>query len=680
MKKIKYAHVFTAVLFVVAALVIDYFFPHEGRFRYVFFEGKPWRYELLTAPWDFPVYKADDDVKRERDSVAASFEPYFRFDAGVGERALERLRADVGVVGVVGGVDVCFRYLERSLSEVYARGVVSAVACAELSAEGRSRIRALDGNFARSRLSQDLYTVRTAYEAIVSGVPAGVCGDTLRGLGVDRYLSENLVYDADVSGKALDEELRRVAIASGMVQAGEKIVDRGEIVDAHIYAALRSLKLAHESKSGGGRHQGEALLGQCVLVLGLMLCFWLYMRTFRLRLLYSRKNTLFLLSCITFACVLTALCASSHPFNIYILPYAIVPIVVRTFLDSRTALFTHLSMVLICSFLAPYPHEFLLLQTVAGMVVTFSLREMSERSQLMRCALYIYLSYAVSYTGMQLYVEGDFTRLNAWMYLYFGVNFVLLMFAYVLVYILERMFGYVSSISLVELSNINKPLLKRLSEVAPGTFQHSMQVSILASAAVEKIGGNAALVRTGALYHDIGKTLNPAFFTENQNSVNPHDSISSEQSAQIVISHVTDGIRMAEKASLPQAVIDFIRTHHGKGKARFFFIEYKNRHPDVEVDECLFTYPGPNPFSKETAVLMMADAVEAASRSLKVYTEEAIAALVERIISSQLSDGLLNHAPVTFLDIEKVKRVFVEKLKIAYHTRISYPEEAVGRS
>jgi putative nucleotidyltransferase with HDIG domain len=394
-----------------------------------------------------------------------------------------------------------------------------------------------------------------------------------------------------------------------------------------------------------------------------------------MRVLYSRKNTIFLLLCIAVACLLTEACIGRHLFNVYILPYAIVPVVVRTFFDSRTALFTHLTIVLLCSLMAPNPHEFFILQTIAGMVVTFSLKDLSERSQLIRCAFFIYLSYAISYTGILLYMEADLSKINWLMFLYFGINFILLMFAYVLVYMLEKVFGYVSGITLIELSNINKPLLRKLSEVAPGTFQHSMQVSILASEAVEKIGGNAPLVRTGALYHDIGKTANPAFFTENQTNVNPHEQISYEQSAQIIIGHVTEGVKIAEKASLPQSIIDFISTHHGRGKAKYFYLNYKNQFPGKEIDEDKFTYPGPNPFSKETAILMMADSVEAASRSLKNHTEEEIKDLINRIIDTQLADGLLKDAPLTFLDIEKVKQVFLDKLKIAYHTRISYPEE-----
>lgn len=321
-----------------------------------------------------------------------------------------------------------------------------------------------------------------------------------------------------------------------------------------------------------------------------------------------------------------------------------------------------------------FPHEFLLLQVIAGMVVTFSLRDLYERSQLIRCAFFIFMSYALCYISLSIYQEADFKKINWMMMLYFGINFILLMFTYILVYMLEKTFGYVSSITLVELSNINTPILKKLSEISPGTFQHSLQMSILASEAAAAIGANAQLVRTGAMYHDIGKMANPAFFTENQSSINPHSQLSFDQSAKIIINHVNDGVKIAEKAMLPKAIIDFIRTHHGRGKAKYFYNSFKNQYPDREIDEEAFTYPGPNPFSKETAVLMMADSVEAASRSLKEHTEENIRALVDKIIDGQIADGLMRNAPLTFKDVETVKNVFVEKLKIMYHTRISYPD------
>ncbi|MDR0431311.1 MAG: HDIG domain-containing protein [Tannerellaceae bacterium] len=672
--KLKYYTIPTAVFFVLTVALIAYFFPREGKFRYQFYEGKPWRYELLTAPSDFPIYKTDEEIKTERDSVLSNFKPYFRLNKEIETTEVAKLRESYAFLNNQEVTPSYMQYIEKSLVQLYKTGIASNTDLEDLKSDNYERINLLENNISQTRSVTDLFTVRTAYEFIINNAPPHLDKNLIRTCNINNYLVENITYDKDMSEKVKENQLQSVPIANGMVQAGERIADRGEIIDNRTYNILRSLKIVHESKTGGSQRQGLMISGQFILVLGIIFCFWLYLWSFRSRILYSRKNTLFMLLCILFSCLLTELCIRHNLFNVYILPYAIVPIVVRTFFDSRTALFVHLTTVLICSLMVPYPHEFLILQIIAGMVVTFGLKDLSERSQLIRCAFFIFLSYTLCYTSMSIYLEADFHKINWLMLLYFGINFILLMFAYILVYMLEKAFGYVSSITLVELSNINNPLLKKLSEVAPGTFQHSLQVSSLASDAATKIGANAQLVRTGAMYHDIGKMANPAFFTENQTSVNPHDQISYEQSAQIIISHVTEGIKLAEKASLPQAIIDFIRTHHGRGKVKYFYTMFKNKYPDKEVDEALFTYPGPNPFSKETGVLMMADSVEAASRSLKEHTEEKIAELVNKIVDSQLADGLLKNTPLTFRDVELVKNTFIDKLKIMYHTRISYPE------
>ncbi|MDR1259125.1 MAG: HDIG domain-containing protein [Tannerellaceae bacterium] len=669
--KLKYRNIPTAALFVITSALIAYLFPREGKFRYQFYEGKPWRYELLTAPGDFPIYKTDEQIKADRDSVLREFEPYYRKDASVAAAEVGKLKAALSARLSPSWL----QYIESSLTAIYRSGVLSHEDFENLHNENHTRIKLLENNIAQSKPSAGLFTVRTAYESIISQAPEWINTDSLRNCNINNYLTENVVYDPETSDRVKEDLLRSLPISNGMIQAGERIVDRGEIIDNQTYNVLRSLRIVHESRTIGSQQELIIVGAQTILVVGIILCFWLYLRSFRPKILYSRRNTLFLLLCILSGCIITELCIRYHLFSVYILPYAIIPIVVRTFIDSRTALFTHLIVVLLCSLMVPYPHEFLILQTIAGMVVTFNLRDLSERSQLIRCAFFIYLSYAFCYIGLAVYMETDINDLNWLMLLYFGINFILLMFTYILVYMLEKTFGYVSSITLIELSNINKPLLKKLSEVAPGTFQHSIQVSILASAATEKIGGNASMVRTGAMYHDIGKMANPAFFTENQTNVNPHDQITFEQSARIIIGHVTEGVKIAEKASLPQAIIDFIRTHHGRGKAKYFYTMFRNSFPDREVDEEMFTYPGPNPFSKETSVLMMADSVEAASRSLKTHTEEEIKGLVDKIINSQISDGLHKYAPLTFRDVEDVKNIFTDKLKIMYHTRISYPEK-----
>lgn len=672
--KLKNYSIHPAVHFILVALLIAYFFPREGKFRYQFYEGKPWRYGLLTAPGDFPIYKTDEEVKAEKDSILNNFEPYYRMNPEVETQEIGKLRTAY-TSSLYQKVNAEYmQYIEKTLVKLYKQGIVSAQELDDLKREGYERVMLLENNVAKSEYVSDFFTIRTAYEFIINNCPPKLDKAVLQSCDINNYLTENISYDKDMSDKIREDMLQSVSLANGMVQAGERIVDRGEIIDNHTYNVLRSLKTVHESKAGGTQRQSLMLAGQFVLVVGIMFCFWLYLWSFRPKIFHNRRNVFFLVLCIFVSCILTEFCVTYGLFNIYILPYAIVPIVVRTFFDSRTALFTHLVIVLICSLMAPFPHEFLLLQTIAGMVVTFSLKELSERSQLIRCAFFIFLSYTLCYISLTLYQDADLKKINWMMMLYFGINFILLMFTYVLVYMLEKTFGYVSSITLVELSNINTPILKKLSETCPGTFQHSLQVSILAAEAAAKVGADAQLVRTGALYHDIGKMSNPVFFTENQSSVNPHNQLTFDQSAQIIISHVTEGIKIAEKLALPKAVINFIRTHHGNGKAKYFYNSYKNMYPDQPIDDKMFTYPGPNPFSKETAILMMADAVEAASRSLKEHTEESINNLVNKIIDGQIADSLLRNAPLTFRDLEMIKTVFVDKLKTMFHTRISYPD------
>ncbi len=659
--------------FVVTAAVIAYFFPREGKFRYQFHEGKPWRYGLLTAPSDFPIYKTDDELKAERDSLRSRFKPYFRMDERVAQQALGKLKNDYVEQHTMS--TPIWQYLTKKLSTLYADGIVSAQDMERMTTERHTRVRLIKNSVSTQAEIKRFHSEKSAYELIINEAPESIDRGELRASNFDKYLLPNVTYDAEMSDKALAALMQKVTLSTGIVQAGERIVDRGEVVDGRTYNILRSLKIVHETKSGGNRRDGITMLGQVILILGIMTCCALYFLSFRPELYFRRKNRLFILTCILVPCLLSELSVRYDLLNIYILPFAIIPIVVRTFFDSHTALFTHLVTALICSLVAPFPHEFLLLQIMAGVVFVISLKELSQRSQLLRCAFFISLAYMLGYIGLSLYQDGDFNKIDWRMGLYFGINFVLLMFSYVLIYMMEKAFGYVSPITLVELSNINTPLLKKLSETCAGTFQHSLQVSILASAASTKIGADTQLVRTGALYHDIGKMTNPAFFTENQTKgVNPHRNLPYEQSAQIIISHVTEGIKMAEKAMLPKAIIDFIRTHHGEGKAKYFYNSYCNAHPGEPVDESLFSYPGPNPFTKETAILMMADSVEAASRSLNEYTDETIRALVDKIIDGQIADGLLRNAPLTFRDIDKIKTTFIEKLKTMYHTRISYPD------
>jgi len=667
--------IYKSLIFIATVSVIVYFLPNEGKFNYQFDINKPWKYGLLQASFDFPIYKNDIQVQKEQDSILADYQPYFQIDKEAEKNVLSKLREDYNKTlrHSLPGTDYV-RYIERTLKALYEDGIIAGNDLKRMEEDSIIAIRLVDKNVATSRFIDQLYTVKEAYEYLLNADTTHYKKKILQQCNLNDYITPNLVYDEEKSEAAQKDLLSNISWANGFVLNGQKIIDRGEIVDEQTYNILESLRKEWEKRSDSVQEKRLTLAGQILYVGIFLFCFMAYLELFRADY-YERKGTLTLLfALIVFFPVLSSIMVEQNLSSIYVVPFAMIPIIVRVFLDSRTAFMAHVTIILLCSITLRFPHEFILLQVVAGMVAIYSLRELSQRSQLLRTALVVFISYALLYFAFELIHEDDLTKLNTRMYIYFMINGILLLFAYPLLFLLEKIFGFTSDVTLVELSNINNSLLREMSEVAPGTFQHSLQMANLAAAAANKIGGKSQLVRTGALYHDIGKMVNPAFFTENQSGVNPHKSLSYEQSAQVIISHITDGLKLAEKHNLPKVIKDFISTHHGRGLTKYFYISYKNEHPDEEVDQEKFRYPGPNPFTKEQAVLMMADSVEAASRSLPEYTEESISTLVDKIIDTQVSEGYFKECPITFKDIATVKVLFKEKLKTMYHTRISYPE------
>ena len=667
--------IYKSLIFIATVSVIVYFLPNEGKFNYQFDINKPWKYGLLQASFDFPIYKNDIQVQKEQDSILADYQPYFQIDKEAEKNVLSKLREDYNKTlrHSLPGTDYV-RYIERTLKALYEDGIIAGNDLKRMEEDSIIAIRLVDKNVATSRFIDQLYTVKEAYEYLLNADTAHYKKKILQQCNLNDYITPNLVYDEEKSEAAQKDLLSNISWANGFVLNGQKIIDRGEIVDEQTYNILESLRKEWEKRSDSVQEKRLTLAGQILYVGIFLFCFMAYLELFRADY-YERKGTLTLLfALIVFFPVLSSIMVEQNLSSIYVVPFAMIPIIVRVFLDSRTAFMAHVTIILLCSITLRFPHEFILLQVVAGMVAIYSLRELSQRSQLLRTALVVFISYALLYFAFELIHEDDLTKLNTRMYIYFMINGILLLFAYPLLFLLEKIFGFTSDVTLVELSNINNSLLREMSEVAPGTFQHSLQMANLAAAAANKIGGKSQLVRTGALYHDIGKMVNPAFFTENQSGVNPHKSLSYEQSAQVIISHITDGLKLAEKHNLPKVIKDFISTHHGRGLTKYFYISYKNEHPDEEVDQEKFRYPGPNPFTKEQAVLMMADSVEAASRSLPEYTEESISTLVDKIIDTQVSEGYFKECPITFKDIATVKALFKEKLKTMNHTRISYPE------
>jgi putative nucleotidyltransferase with HDIG domain len=667
---------FVPAVFILAIALVTLLFPRQGDFKYSFSEGRPWQYGLLTAPFDFPIYKPADQLKAERDSILRFYEPYYTIDESVEKNAMAEFDADVNLNTKLSSLSPDYiLYLRNSLQKIYRSGIMRSEDYDKVFSSETQSMRLRKGNLAESKSVETFSTIKSAYEQLLNNTPKSMDAELIRLADVNKYIRENIVYDASTSEKAREEFIQQVSPSTGMVQTGQRIIDQGEIVSSQTYKVLNSLKRVTEERSGRTGKNGWMIFGQLLLVVLLFGAFYAYLLFFRPHEYRNRKHVTFMVLLVTSFVALTAITSQLDLFNVYIIPYAIVTILIRTFIDSRTALFASLITIILSSLMVPFPFEFIVIQIAVAMVSVFMLKELSERYQLIRSSFFILIAYSLMYIGLVMHQEGNINKIDPIIFIYFFINFIFILFSYSLVYLIEKSFGFISGVSLIELSNINKPLLKELSEKAPGTFQHSLQVSNLGMAAAVKIGANASLIRTGALYHDIGKMVNPAFFTENQSpGMNPHAGLPFEESARIIINHVRDGVKIAQKNNLPKQITDFIETHHGTSMPKYFYISWKNANPGKEINEDLFRYPGPNPFSKETAIMMMADAVEAASRSLPEYNEDSIRNLVESLIDSQVTEGYFKLAPITFRDIAAIKEVFLQKLQTIYHTRIAYPK------
>ena len=672
MKTINKQHLFITSVFVTVIVIICLLLPREQAVSIEFTEGKPWRYEQLTAPFDFAVAKSESTLERERTEVLATQRPYYKRDAAIGSAAIDSFAVFYGRELHYIVNNTLRKKIITRLQSIYDSGIIGSNDLERLQLDSISIIMLIEQSWARPAMVSDLYTVQQAYESLMTVDTSRIGRYALQHSNLNDYITPNMSYDAAKSEAVRREALESISPNSGVILTGQKIIGPGEMVDEEQYQILTSYR-NELNKRIDERGIQMTLIGQILLVTLLIGAFLVYLINYRRSYLYERNKLLFLATqLIVFPGIASWIMTSGN--GLMIIPFAMAPVMISVFLDARTAFMTHMVIILITSIVVPDPFIFVLLQLTAGIAAIYSLTELTERSQIFRVALVAILCYSFVFFGYELITKSSLIMMNRLIFVHFLLNGVLLLFTYPLMLLYEKLFRFTSDVTLMELSNFNMKLLRQLSENAPGTFQHAMQVSNLAAAAAMKVGGNSLLVRTGAMYHDIGKLENPIFFTENQGSTNPHACLPYEQSAKIIISHVHDGLRLAEKHHLPEAIKDFIRTHHGLSKAKFFYISYKNEHPDEEIDDNMFTYPGPNPHSIETAILMMADVVEAASRSLGEYTEENIANLVERIIDSQVTEGYFRECPITFKDINDIKAVFKDKLRTMYHTRIVYPE------
>ena len=662
------------VLVIVSTALVVYFMPRGDEFGYKYELNTPWNYGLLIANTKFPILKNDSTIRKEREMTMRNFQPYYNYDPSVRDSMVNRLYKYAANEWQGQNATMYVDHIADLLDTIYKHGVLLSDDYTRVAeTEHHKSIRKVHDNMAVSVPLSKVFSLRSAYAYIMKQDTARYSQLVLQQYNINELIQQNLFYDKMKSDEELDELLQGISSYNGFVQAGQKIVDRGETVTEEVYDVLHSYEKDYERRNISDTKIPYKTIGQTIFILVIFISLITYLTLFRSDYFENARNVTLIFVLPVLFCIIASLMVSHKILNVFMLPVCLVPIVIRVFMDSRTAFMFHCGMVLIISMMLANNYEFIILQLVTGMVAIQTLRELSQRSQIVRTAFIIFLVYVIFYTGYSLHHENDI-KMDTWMYICFTVNCVLLLFTYPFLWMLEKMFGFTSDVTLVELSNVHNPLLQRMTEVAPGTFQHSMQVANLSAEVANKIGAKAQLVRTGALYHDIGKIERPVFFTENQNGLSPHKHLTPLKSAEVIIAHVKNGVSLAEKNHIPESIKRFITTHHGRGKAKYFYITYKNEHPDEDVDETAFTYPGPNPSTKEEAILMMCDSVEAASRSLPEYTEDSINQLVDKIIDGQVTEGFFSDCSITFKEIGVAKAVLKDKLKTIYHTRISYPE------
>ena len=660
-------------LVVITVAVIVWVLPRNESQRFKYDIGKPWMYGSFIAKFDFPIYKTDATIKAQEDSLLETYQPYYNYDNSVEAKQVGKFLSDFrnGIPGLSGQY---VHIIANRLHQLYQAGIMDTPEYNDIYRDSTTQVRIVSGNNAQSVNVMSFYSTLSAYEQLFADDIIAQQRPLLQRCNLNNYIEPNLIFDKSRSETERNDLLSSIPPASGMVMSGQKVIDRGDIVDEYTYRVLNSFEREMQRRSASSDQITSTIIGQVIFVTLMVTLFTLYLGLFRRDYFDKPRSIAMLYALIMLFPVIVSLMMRHNFMSVYILPFAMAPIFVRVFMDSRTAFVSHVTMILICTTAVRYQYEFIIIQIVAGLIAIYSLRELTRRAQVFKTGILVAMGSALVYFALQMIQDNDFAQLDHDMYYHFVVNGVFLLLSYPLMYIIEKAFGFVSSVTLFELSNTNRGLLRNLSEIAPGTFQHSITVGNLAAEIANKIGADSLLVRTGALYHDIGKMANPVFFTENQAGVNPHDNMTYKESARIVISHVTEGVKLAEKANLPTIIRDFILTHHGRGLTKFFYIKYCNEHPGEDVDKTPFQYPGPNPFTREQAILMIADGVEAASRSLSEYTEDTISALVNKIIDGDVTDGYFKECPITFRDLALAKLVLIERLKAIYHTRISYPE------
>ena len=685
--------IFRVSLFLLTLALIVYAFPRQAKFKYEFTKGKPWMHETIIAPFDFSILKSVEEIDSEKDIINKQHAPIFNFNDAIFEIKAEEfvnLFEDKWSLDKNIQKDLKFTFSNifklksarnstkkhdlvnfgfNKLQEIYSKGIIQQ----NLDNSHGSQVLLKKGSLAEKRDIIDFYTINSAANEI----------NLMDKLSEKEFafivplllasLEQNIIYDKISSDELLQSELNSINISQGLIIEGQIIVNKGEIVNSDRYQKLLSLKEDFEGAEWNRTSYYLVLFGQIILVGISLLILFLFLRQYRLEIITNTTRISMILSLIVIMVLLSALILRINSAYLYILPFCISPIILKAFFDNRVALFVHLITTLVIGFIVPNGFEFVFLQLIAGIISILTVLKMYKRAQLFISVGKVIGVYFLVYIALSVIHDASFSGIELSILAQFAISGALTLFAYPIIFLFEKIFSLVSDISLLELSDTNSPLLRRLSEEAPGTFQHSLQVANLAEMGALEIGANAMLTRAGAIYHDIGKLQNPMFFIENQSSnLNPHDEIEFDESAEIIISHVLDGIEIAKENNLPDELIDFIRTHHGTTTVQYFYKQFIADFPEEEVDIKDFTYPGPKPYSKETAILMMADSSEAAARSIKNPTSENIDALIEKIINKQISADQFVNADITFKEINQIKKLFKKKLVNIHHARIEY--------
>ena len=679
-----HSDIFKGFLFLLTIVLLVLIFPREGKFKYEFQKGKPWKHIDLIAPFDFAIIKPGKEIELERMLVLEELKPFFKID----DRLIEEKTKELS--------DEFEREWKRKYSgkdkrknlknntkdacfEIFNKLIITGII--ELTPEIENKpddftIIILKDNIAEEKNLSQVFSIHTANEFILEQLRDYKNVDRALLLSIlEKFLIPNIFYDAETTEKEKQILLNNISLTHGMVQTGERIISKGELVRGNKYQVLESIKMEYEQQIGSPSTYYSILIGQIILISISVIVLLFFLLYFRKDIYADNKKLILILLVIILMVFITSLVIKFNVGYLYLVPICLVPIVIRAFFDTRLALYVHIITIIIIGFLVPNSFEFVFLQLIAGIIVIISVVHLQKRSQFFVTSFMVFLTYITVYVGLTLIQEGGLMGVELKYLALFAGSAVLTLFSYPLIFIFEKIFRMITDVTLMELSNSNTKLLRELSMKAPGTFQHSLQVANLAEEALYEIGGNTLLARTGALYHDIGKMDMPEYFVENQSTgVNPHDDLPFDESAKIIISHVRKGVKKAKKHNLPEQIIVFIKTHHGTRKVMYFYNMLLKEKPDEQIDEAIYTYPGPIPFSKESAVLMMADSVEAASRSIKQPNEQNLSELVDNIINKQVENEQFVNSNITLREITKIKNILKKKLMNMYHVRIEYPE------